>query len=209
MPAVAFDTLRAKQALTAAGFPENQADAVVVMTGDALTEGVATKLDIGDLKGDISRLDAKIDSTAAQHRGDFKSEIAQLEVKLDGKIDKTAAQLRGDFRSDIAQLEVKLDKTAAQLRGDFKSDIAQLDGKIDKTAAQLRGDFKSDIAQLDGKIDKTADLLRGEIKSESAKIEAKIDARISGLESKILRIATALGAGTATVGLVAILVKLL
>ncbi len=143
MPAVAFDTLRAKQALTAAGFPENQADAVVVMTGDALTEGVATKLDIGDLKGDISRLDAKIDSTAAQLRGDFKSEIAQLEVKLDGKIDKTA------------------------------------------------------------------DLLRGEIKSESAKIEAKIDARISGLESKILRISTALGAGTATVGLVAILVKLL
>ena len=160
MPAVAFDTLRAKQALTAAGFPENQADAVVVMTGDALTEGVATKLDIGDLKGDISRLDAKIDSTAAQHRGDFKSDIAQLEVKLDGK--------------------------------------------IDKTAAQLRGEIKSDIAQLDGKIDKTADLLRGEIKSESAKIEAKIDARISGLESKILRIATALGAGTATVGLVAV-----
>ncbi len=204
MPAVAFDTLRAKQALTAAGFPENQADAVVVMTGDALTEGVATKLDIGDLKGDISRLDAKIDSTAAQLRGGFKSEIAQLEVKLDGKIDKTAAQLRGDFKSDIAQLEVKLDKTAAQLRGDFKSDIAQ-----------LRGDFKSDIAQIDGKIDKTADLLRGEIKSESAKIEAKIEAKIdagiSGLESKILRIAisTALGAGTATVGLVAILVKLL
>ena len=141
MPAIAFDTLRAKQALTAVGFPEDQADAIVVMTGNAFAEGVATKTDIGDLKSDVSRLDAKIDSTAAQ----------------------------------------------------------------------LRSDFRADIAQLDAKIDKTADLLRNEIKAESARLEARIDAGISGLESKILRIAisTALGASAVIVGLVAILIKFL
>ena len=189
MPAIAFDTLRAKQALTAVGFPEDQADAIVVMTGNAFAEGVATKTDIGDLKSDVSRLDAKIDSIAAQLRSDFKADIAQLEVKLDAKIDSTAAQLRSDF----------------------KADIVQLDAKIDSTAAQLRSDFRADIAQLDAKIDKTADLLRNEIKAESARLEARIDAGISGLESKILRIAisTALGASAVIVGLVAILIKFL
>ena len=100
MPATAFDTLHAKQVLTEAGVSDAHADAIVVMTRNAVTEGVATKTDIADIKTDIVQIDVKIDNAAAQ---------------LDAKIDNTAAQLRSDVKADIDKLDAKIDNTAAQL----------------------------------------------------------------------------------------------
>ena len=47
MPATAFDTLHAKQALTEAGVSDAHADAIVVMTRNAVTEGVDKSGGIG------------------------------------------------------------------------------------------------------------------------------------------------------------------
>ena len=134
MPATAFDTLHAKQALTEAGVSDAHADAIVVMTRNAVTEGVATKTDIAGLKTDMVQLNAKIDNAAAQ---------------LDAKIENTAAQLRSDFKADIDKLDAKIDNTAAQLDAKIDNTAAQLDAKIENTAAQLRSDVKADIAKLE------------------------------------------------------------
>ena len=111
MPATAFDTLHAKQALTEAGVSDAHADAIVVMTRNAVTEGVATKTDIAELKVDIA---------------DLKTDIVQLDVK----IDNTAAQLDAKIDNTAAQLDAKIENTAAQLRSDVKADIAKLESNM-------------------------------------------------------------------------------
>ncbi len=55
MPAHAFDTLKAADALIAAGIDSTQARAITETMRDAVTEGVATKADIARING---RLDA-------------------------------------------------------------------------------------------------------------------------------------------------------
>lgn len=57
MTNVAFDSLKAAEALAEAGIEERHAKAIASTMHDAVTEGVATK-------ADIAHLDAKIDSTA-------------------------------------------------------------------------------------------------------------------------------------------------
>ena len=60
MPAHAFDTLKAMRILTAAGMQEPVAEAVVTTMNDAVTEGVATKADIVNLRAELkSRLDTQ------------------------------------------------------------------------------------------------------------------------------------------------------
>lgn len=53
-------TPHAKQALTEAGISDTHAGVIVAMTRDALTEGVATKADITDLKTDIAKLESNM-----------------------------------------------------------------------------------------------------------------------------------------------------
>ena len=65
MSAHAFDTLKAMRILTAAGMQEPVAEAVVTTMNDAVTEGVATKADIVNL------------------RAELKEEIAALKSRLD------------------------------------------------------------------------------------------------------------------------------
>ena len=122
MPATAFDTLHAKQALTEAGISDAHAGAIVAMTRDALTEGIATKTDIADLKTDMVHLNGRIENTAAQ----LDARIENIAAQLDARIENTAIQLRGEFREDLAQLG-----------GEFKAETAQLDARIENTAAQL------------------------------------------------------------------------
>ncbi len=56
MPAYAFDTLKAADALIAAGIDSPHARAITETMRDAVTEGVATKADIAELKTEISAI---------------------------------------------------------------------------------------------------------------------------------------------------------
>ena len=62
MPAHACDTLKAMRVLTAAGMQEPVAEAVVTTMNDAVTEGVATKADIAELKVGMAVLKARLDT---------------------------------------------------------------------------------------------------------------------------------------------------
>ena len=65
MPAFAFDTLKAARALTAAGAKESLAEAIVTTMNDAVTEGVATKADVAELKAEISAIEWALGFVAA------------------------------------------------------------------------------------------------------------------------------------------------
>ena len=64
MTTLAFDTHAAVKALKEVGFEEAQAEAVVTTVGDAMTENVATKADVTELrtemKHDIADLRAEM-----------------------------------------------------------------------------------------------------------------------------------------------------
>ena len=62
MNTIYFDTLKAAKSLQDAGFEAPQAEAVVGMVTHALSEGLATKEDVRDLKSSIKALDVKIDN---------------------------------------------------------------------------------------------------------------------------------------------------
>ena len=92
MNAPVLDTLRCAQTLRTAGFPEEQAEAMAQVLGDALTD-VATKTDLDnaigglktELKADIAQLDTKIDA--------LDTKIVTITSALDTKIVTTAAAL--------------------------------------------------------------------------------------------------------------------
>ena len=55
MATVPFDTLRAAQALRDAGFDDAQSEAIVATIQKSLSENVATKADLAELRADIYR----------------------------------------------------------------------------------------------------------------------------------------------------------
>ena len=70
-----FDTLEAAEALTRTGLPEPQAKAIAITVRKAVSEGVATKSDVGELKTEL------------------KGDIAELRAELKGDIGAVKAEL--------------------------------------------------------------------------------------------------------------------
>ena len=60
MNTATFDTHAALRALTRAGVATEHAEAIADTVRIAVSEGVATKTDIADMRADIAALDAKI-----------------------------------------------------------------------------------------------------------------------------------------------------
>lgn len=58
-----FDTLTAARDLEAAGMAGPQAEAVVAAVRSAVTEGVATKSDIADVRADLAKLETRMTRT--------------------------------------------------------------------------------------------------------------------------------------------------
>ena len=81
-----FDTLEAAEALTRTGLPEPQAKAIAITVRKAVSEGVATKSDVGEL------------------RAELKGDIAELRAELKGDIGELRAELKGDIGAVKAEL---------------------------------------------------------------------------------------------------------
>ena len=75
MPTELFDTLEAAEALTRTGLPEPQAKVIAITVRKAVSEGVATKSDVGEL------------------RTELKGDIAELRAELKGDIGAVKAEL--------------------------------------------------------------------------------------------------------------------
>ena len=69
------DTHKAVKKLKKVGFDEAQAEAVVVMVGEAFDDSVATKVDIAELRGEIREV-----------RTELRAEIRDLEQRMTIKL---------------------------------------------------------------------------------------------------------------------------
>ena len=116
MNTINFDTLKAAKSLQDAGFETRQAEAVVGMVTYALSEGLATKEDVRDLKfslqSSIDALDVKIDALEVRIDADMRDLKSSLQSSIDAldvKIDNGLAALDSKIDSSVAALEVKID----------------------------------------------------------------------------------------------------
>ena len=100
MNATVLDTLRCAQTLRTAGFPEEQAEAMAQVLGDALTD-VATKTDLDDLE---TRLNTKIDNAVET----LDAKIDNRFETLDAKIDNAFGTLDAKIDKDVGILDAKL-----------------------------------------------------------------------------------------------------
>jgi outer membrane murein-binding lipoprotein Lpp len=112
MKSLVFDTHAAATRFKAAGFSDDQVEALVAVTRE--TTGLP----------DISTLATKSDLDQVETR--LNHRIDQLETKLNGKIDT----VRAGLKSDLDQVETRLN-----------GKIDQLDRKIDGVRAELKSDI--------------------------------------------------------------------
>ncbi len=89
MATITFDTREAVRNLTTAGFPEEQADAVVDTLAGAFSDTVATKADMAEVRGELAEVKAEIASLSAATKADIaaleaatKSDIAEVKAEI-------------------------------------------------------------------------------------------------------------------------------
>ncbi len=122
MKSLVFDTHAAATRFKAAGFSDDQVEALVAVTRE--TTGLP----------DISTLATK-------------SDLDQVETRLNHRID----QLDTNFNGKIGHLEGKIDTVRAGLKSDLDRVETRLNGKIDQLDRKIdgvRAELKSDIAEL-------------------------------------------------------------
>jgi chromosome segregation ATPase len=84
-----IDTLKAAQNLQSSGLPKQQAEAIAHAIADIENSGLATKADIGILRGELK-------TEIAELRGELKAEIAELRGEI-GTLRGEIGTLRGDM----------------------------------------------------------------------------------------------------------------
>ena len=129
MLATAFDPLAAARDLKAAGFEQEQAEALAAQlrfAAGADHADLATKADIAALKGDIEAL-----------RTETKADIAALKGGIEA--------LRTETKGDIEALRTETKADIAELRAATHADIAELE-------TRLRAAAQADIAGLRAEI---------------------------------------------------------
>ncbi len=122
MSVATFDTLAAVRNLEKAGMGTSQAEAVTETIRIAVFQGVATKEDIGELRGEIGEL-----------RAELKKDIAELRTEMKADI----GDLRAEMKADIAELRTEMKADIGDLRAEMKADIGDLRAEMEKVRADL------------------------------------------------------------------------
>lgn len=124
-PQVLFNQFAYIDRLKRGGFSDEQARASAEALGDAFTEAVATKSDLGRLEAAFERLEGKFE-------------------RLEGKFER----LDGRLTSEIDRLDSRLTSEIERLGDRMKSEIDRLDGKIERVEVSLKAELKSEIASV-------------------------------------------------------------
>ena len=107
MTATVFDTHAAVTTLRGAGFDERQAEGVVSMVRQALSEGVATKADIKDIRGEIKDLRGEIKQLEGRIES-IEGKVENIEGRMATKEDLANLEDRMATKEDLARLETRM-----------------------------------------------------------------------------------------------------
>ena len=96
MSSAPFDTLEAAEALTHAGLAEPHARAIAAMVRKAVSEGAATKADIGEVRAEIAGVRAEI----GELRSEVRAEIAGVRAEI--------GEFKGEVRTEVGVVKAEL-----------------------------------------------------------------------------------------------------
>jgi len=120
MKAIAFDTLEFVKRLRAANFSEAQAEAMVEAIAAVVTEQLATKADIAELRrelgGDINELRRYLEAGLEAGRSNLETQNAALRRDLEAQ----NAALRRDLEAQNAALRRDLETQIEAVRREIK-----------------------------------------------------------------------------------------
>ena len=111
---ILFDRLAYVDRLKAGSFSEQQARAAADALGEALTETVATKADVGQLEATISQLETKMETRFIATTAD----IAQLETKMETRFSEIETKMETRFSAlDVrfAAIETRIAESRASV----------------------------------------------------------------------------------------------
>lgn len=114
----AFDTLKATKLLKASGFEETQAEAVVATVRDAVSDNVATKADVGELRVELKTDIAELRADMGELRAELKTDIGELRADM--------GALRAELKADVGELRAEFKADVAELRAEFKAEMGEL-----------------------------------------------------------------------------------
>ena len=97
MATFAFDTLEAQQSLTDAGVEDRHATAFVDLASKSVSENVATKEDIAELKAEMK---AELKMDIANWKAELKMDIANRKIEI--------AELKGELKTGFANRKVEI-----------------------------------------------------------------------------------------------------
>ena len=103
MPA-AIDTLKLAKRLRQADFTQLQAEALAEAVGEATVEGVATKLDIAELRAELKQDNAGVRQEIEGLRAELRQESATLRVEMAALESRMLRWMGAGFAATIAVL---------------------------------------------------------------------------------------------------------
>jgi predicted phage-related endonuclease len=122
MTTLTFDTLAYSKKLRSVGFTEEQAEAQAETIITLMTEQLATKTDLKDLRRDIKEVEAGLKRDIKEVEAGLKRDIKELELRI--------KEVEAGLKRDIAALDLKFDIKMKELEISLKRDMKEMEMSI-------------------------------------------------------------------------------
>jgi DNA-binding transcriptional MerR regulator len=111
MSVTALDTLQVVKKLKAAGFSEEQAEAVTQVVRDSQNIDLSNLATKSDLSSGLSELRSELKAEIAELRGELKAEIAELRSDTKAEF----ADVRSESRTEFAKIRTEIADTKVEI----------------------------------------------------------------------------------------------
>ena len=119
MGALAFDTLAYSQELQAAGVPEKQANAQAHALAGVVTETLATKGDIADLKQAMQEMEVSLQRDMKESEAGLRRDMQEMETNLR----RDMQEMETNLRRDTQEMETNLRRDTQEVEQRLKYDL--------------------------------------------------------------------------------------
>jgi len=130
MTIVALDTHAVVKELVAAGFTDEQAEAVTLVVRkaqDVDLSNLATRSDLSGTKADLEKNMASI-----------KADLEKSTASIKADLEKSVAAIKADLEKSIAAIKSDLEKSLAAVKSDLEKSIASVKSDLEKSLADTR-----------------------------------------------------------------------
>ena len=101
MGAVAFDTHKYVKSLVSAGMPEPQAEIIADKQAELVTEQLATKADVTDIRRDMKQMEARLQGEIVTVKRDMK--------EMEAGLRRDMKQMETGLKRDMKEMETRLE----------------------------------------------------------------------------------------------------